>query len=87
MPSRVSAAIYWQGRLPCLPVEMQDQLDIAESMQQAGVHHVHQVREIQRAIGALGPAAIAAEEFSRAPVPQQSFHRLFEIHGHKLPRF
>lgn len=46
---------------------------------------VHEVREIQGAIDALGPAAVPAEEFSRAAVPQQAFHRFFEIHAVKIP--
>ena len=41
---------------------------------------VHDVREIQRAVDALGPTAVAAEELACARVSQQSFHRLFEIH-------
>jgi len=42
------------------------------------------VREIKGAVGPFSPTAIAAEEFSCARVPQQSFHRLFEIHGQKV---
>ena len=63
---------------------MQHQLDIAQAVQQAGVDNVHHVREIQRAIGAFGPSALAAEEFSRARVSYQSFHRLFENHAQKV---
>jgi hypothetical protein len=65
---------------------MKDQFDITEPVQQAGMHHVHQMREIQSAIGALGPTAIAAEKFSSANVPHQSLHRFFEIHADKLPQ-
>jgi hypothetical protein len=63
---------------------MQDQLDITKPVQQAGMDRVHDVREIQCAIDAFGPAAIATEELPRARVPHHSFHRLFEIHASKF---
>jgi hypothetical protein len=63
--------------------EIQDQLHIAEPVQQTGMDDVHHVREIKRAVGAFGPAAIASEEFPRARVSQQSFHWRSEIHAQK----
>ena len=48
---------------------------------------VHHVGKIQRAIHALGPTAVAAEEFPGAWVAEQSFHRLFKIHAYNLPNF
>ena len=67
--------------------KMEDEFDVTESMQQTGVDDVHDVGKIQRAVGAFGPAAISAKEFSSSCMSQQSFHRLFKIHGSKLPAF
>jgi hypothetical protein len=50
-------------------------------MLQASVHDVHQMRKIQGAIHALGPTPVPAEELSGSRAPQQSFHRVFEIHA------
>jgi hypothetical protein len=66
---RGSAAMQGQGHLARLAVEAQDQLDVLESMQQAGMDDVHQVGKIQRAFRARGPTAITAEEFSSSTVP------------------
>lgn len=80
--------------LPALPAlqrhrfyfiaKIQNEFHIAEPVQQTGMNNVHDVRKIQGAISAFGPAAVAAEEFSGARVSQQSFHRLFQIHVHKI---
>jgi hypothetical protein len=54
-------------------------------MQETGVDDVHHMRKIESPVGALGPAAVAAEELPRAAVPQQSFNRILEIHGFNIP--
>ena len=66
---------------------MQHQFDIAKPVQQRSMDDVHHVGKIQRAIHALGPTAVAAEEFPGARVAEQSFHRLFKIHAYNLPNF
>ena len=85
LPGRL-AAMQGQGDLAPLSVEMQDQLDVLEPMQQAGMDDVHEVGKIQRTFRARGPAAFTAEEFTSSAVPQQSLDRVLEIHGLNLPQ-
>jgi hypothetical protein len=75
----LSAAADRQRLLP-LVFEVEDEFDVPKPVQQAGVHDVHQMGEIQRAINALGPAAVAAKEFSSAAVPQQLPGWFFDTH-------
>jgi hypothetical protein len=63
---------------------MKHQLDVAESMKEARMDDVHDVRKIQSAIDVLGPAAFAAEKFPRARVAHQPFHWPFENHVPRL---
>ena len=53
-------------------------------MQQTRMNDMHNMGKMQRPIDTLGPAAIAAEEFSRARISHESFDWLFEIHAQKL---
>lgn len=65
-------------------IKLQNQFHVSQSMQQARVNHVHQVREIQRPLRPFGPSPIGAEELSGSPMPQQTLDRLIKFHASKF---
>jgi len=67
--------------------EIEDQFHVLKAMQEAGMHDVHEVGEIQGAVGTFGPAAIATEKLARSRITHQSFHGFSESHAQKCPFF
>jgi hypothetical protein len=63
---------------------MQHKFNIMQAVQQTGMNHVHDVGEINGAVGAFCPAALPAKKFACARMSQQSFHWPFEIHARKI---
>jgi hypothetical protein len=64
---------------------VQDQLNVLQPVQEAGVNDVHQMREIESAVDALCPATVATEELAGAAVSQEPFDWSLKIHDLSFP--